>query len=428
MSLQTLTALTSDLVSRGSPFHITWNAIFTESEEPSTLEALQELFPDKDGAIEERGFTRFHKIVLGITSASLEQEINVDVSDIDSTDLDGWTALMWAAQKGDFVAVDMLIKAGADVNKVNYYGSSAFLFALQSTDQNCSRALLEAGANAAAVDCKGMTSLHRAASYQNDRDIVKILIEADVKVNQKDIYGSSPLSYTAFHSNTILAEALLDYGADIDAIDNEGDTPLHDALFNHADDLLHLLLSRGASYTTIYSLGRSLLHVAAVCGSLKTLEILLDARLRGIDTELVTPQGKTALQLAQERIDKPEGFLEKFEELLIDIRTRNAEIATSGHLDENHRWWSSLPKRTRSACVQFSSCTILTSSWANNFLRHANGFNSRNSLKDDTRIYWALRTFTIGLLYASSGFWVAWAKHMICLVWEIISPRDVQEL
>ena len=227
VSLQNLAVSTSNLTSRGSPFYYAWNAIFSESAERSVLEALQELFPDKNGGLEDRGFTRFHKVVLGITSASLEQEINVDVSEIDSVDSDGWTALMWAARRGDFVAVDILIKAGADVNKVNDYGSLVLFYALRLINLNGLRALLEAGANAAVLNRGGKNILYYVVECQNERDIVKLLIEAGVKVNQKDVYGGTSLSYTTASSNTIIAEALLDYGADIDAYDSDGDNALY---------------------------------------------------------------------------------------------------------------------------------------------------------------------------------------------------------
>ena len=59
---------------RGSPFPVIWKNIFVGSNGPNTLEILQELFPDKEGALEERGFPRLHKVVLGITLAILEQE------------------------------------------------------------------------------------------------------------------------------------------------------------------------------------------------------------------------------------------------------------------------------------------------------------------------------------------------------------------
>ena len=79
--------------------------------------------------------------------------------------------------------------------------------------------------------------------------------------------------------------------------------------------------------TTLYcvSTGGSILHLAALAGGMKTLEILQAACLRDIDPDLVDHRHKkTLLQLAQERVTKEEGFVQKFQTLLYEIRLRNA--------------------------------------------------------------------------------------------------------
>ena len=92
-------------------------------------------------------------------------------------------------------------------------------------------------------------------------------------------------------------KALLDYRADINVADFEGDTPLFKSILYYANNIMQLLLFRGVFYTTVYSLGRSILHVTAVASGLRTLKILLNARLRNVNTELVFQEAKTALQL-----------------------------------------------------------------------------------------------------------------------------------
>ena len=241
----------TDLEFRCSPFRTAWNHIFTGSDKPNTIEALRELFRDENEALEERELTRFHEIVLGLTSASLEQEITADITNIDSADSDGYTALMWAAQRGDSKSIDQLIQAGADLNKSNRYGMSALLYAAQAADLKCIRALLTAGADSTATDRDKRNALHWAIYLHDEQDIVESLIESGTNVNGRNMDGCSPLTNAAFYHNVISAEALLDYGADIENIDNEGDTPLYESLQHHADNVLQLLLSRGAIYTTI---------------------------------------------------------------------------------------------------------------------------------------------------------------------------------
>ena len=366
----------------------------------------------------------------------MEQEIGVGVSDIDNTDLDGSTALIWASRRGDDIAADLLLKAGANVNKINNARSSALLAAVQSKNIRCARLLLKAGANTPDVDSRGLNTLHQAVWYQDRRDIVKSLIEAGVNADGRDIGGCTPLFYSTIIGHVISAEALLDNGVDIDAVDNDGDTPLCESLQNHADDVLKLLLSRGAHYTTIFSLGRSLLHVAAMSGGLRTLRILRDAGLRNIDTDLLSQDGKIALQLAQERINKPEGFLEKFQDLLTDIRIRNAAATTEGsgrsnrEVERGRHWWSKHLTRTLSIWTQFIGQMMLVLGCQVKDLKYANHVVSRivSLTHEPVRGHWVVGLSFVGLFYIYSGLWIDNANEFLSLVWEMVGPGDLQDL
>src|SRR5580698_3820241 len=49
--------------------------------------------------------------------------------DVNATEVDGTTALHWAASRDDLKMVDLLLSAGADVKAVNRYGISPLLIA-----------------------------------------------------------------------------------------------------------------------------------------------------------------------------------------------------------------------------------------------------------------------------------------------------------
>jgi len=49
--------------------------------------------------------------------------------DVNVKDKDGWTALMWAADKCHFDVVELLLKNGANINMKNKNGKTAFLIA-----------------------------------------------------------------------------------------------------------------------------------------------------------------------------------------------------------------------------------------------------------------------------------------------------------
>ena len=91
--------------------------------------------------------------------------------------------------------------------------------------------------------------------------------------------------------------------------------------------LYNLLLSQGADYASWNSNGNSIFHEAAIAGSLNTIDILLAAKLQQVDPDAKNRQGLTALELAQQRETKPDGFVHKVRLLLVDVCSRNARTA-----------------------------------------------------------------------------------------------------
>ena len=160
-----------------SAFNVAWNLIFQGSEHPFVLETLRSLFPDKGDVLEERQFSKLHKIVLVILPYNIEDELSTCGPTIDIVDANGLTALMWAAQRGDYTAVDLLIKAGVSVDLKNHIKMSALLYAAQGMDFTCVKLLLEAGANYMQVDNLGYNALRFAAELSNNQDILRYLFE-----------------------------------------------------------------------------------------------------------------------------------------------------------------------------------------------------------------------------------------------------------
>ena len=58
------------------------------------------------------------------------------------------TALHWAVRANDLPTVQVLIRAGANVNAASRYGMTPLLFAAQNGEPKVVAALLKAGANA----------------------------------------------------------------------------------------------------------------------------------------------------------------------------------------------------------------------------------------------------------------------------------------
>src|SRR5215468_8733236 len=83
-------------------------------------------------------------------------------ADVRAKDVDGTTALHWAAHYVDVELVDALIKKGADVNAANDYGSSPMMEAATLGSAAVLKLLLKAGADVDSPNPEGQTALMAA--------------------------------------------------------------------------------------------------------------------------------------------------------------------------------------------------------------------------------------------------------------------------
>ena len=404
------------------------------------LETLRGLFPDKGDLIKERRLSKLHKIVLGILPLDIEGELRTRGLTIDIVDVNGFTALMWAARRGDSIAVDLLIKGGANVNLETDVKWSALIFAAYGADSTCVKLLLEAGANHLQVNFQGDNALHYAAQNSNNRDIIRLLVERGVDLEARTTFGGTPLMASA-HSNKIeSATALLDFGADINVVDDDGDNALYNAIYLCHDDMTQLLLHRGAAYTQINKTGYSILHFLAASGGLRMLDVLLAAELKDIDTEAVNKNGKTAFQIAKERVDKPEGFVEKFRELLVDIRARNAQLERTGARNN-----SSIGDESRGplqlnlvrlawarpSWIRFTNWKAHVRRQVASHFQHFHHRQLKNywsAVWNSISIYWIMGLFLVVIMYPYLGTTLDIAKQILILVWNLAGPGEMAEL
>ena len=310
---------------RPSPHARAWRCIYENSVDQRSLATLRSLFPTDDDESESRKFSKLHQIVLGHDSSGLAEALthHTILADINVGDSEGMTPLMWAARRGDSIIVDLLLKNGADPNICDQNSHSALLNATRLLSIPCIKLLLQAGADPAQIDNQGFNVLHYMAMYSIDGDIPQCLIDAGADINGRTIENRTPIFCAIYRGKFSSARALLDYGADMEATDMDGDSFFHYSLFFSAHEMLQLLLDRRVSYTSCDSTGGSALHIAAQHGDIKILQILDAANLKGLDPNASNHKGKSPLQLAQEREDAPEGFVEKMQELLSGIRARN---------------------------------------------------------------------------------------------------------
>ena len=405
-----------------------WDLIFQGFQDATKIESLRKMFPTNADHIEERNFSRLHKAVLKLEHCNLERYAKTFNSKIDSKDSEGYTALIWAARRNDKDATDVLIKAGADVNLKTYRGVSALHYAAQYSDLGVVEGLLAAGASACSLTVVGYSPLHYASQSKKAKEAtVDRLIGAGADLNSKDASGAPPLQISALNNSVDIARGLLKNGADLNYLDDDGDSALMQSIFSKADNVTQLLISQGATYTFWGSNGFSTLHLAALSGGLRTLDILRNAQLHDVDPDALSRDGQTVLQVAQARPSKPEGFIVKLQELLIDIRTRNAN---SNRAKRNENGTTSKHPKSRYMKRFETFCARMQtrlSHWTQDGRPTITPI-LRKSLRTwiKTSVLLALAYF--GLCYICKALALGWVVRILIRICNVIGPGDFGEL
>ncbi|KAG7464357.1 inversin isoform X1 [Solea senegalensis] len=251
----------------------------------------------------------------------------------DREDQFGRTPLMYCVLADRLDCAEILLKAGASVNKADHSQRTALHLAAQKGNVRFLKLLLSRGANWLQKDLEEMTPLHLAtrhpspkalalllkhigpgevdtqdknkqtalhwSAFYNRPEHVRLLIKHDSNIGIPDSEGKIPLHWAA-HSQELSAtqtvrcileaaptESLLNWQ------DYEGRTPLHFAVADGNEAVVEVLTSYGGCNVTAYdNLFRTPLHWAALLGHAKIVHLLLERNSSGTipsDSQGATP-------------------------------------------------------------------------------------------------------------------------------------------
>uniref|UniRef100_A0A8C6TK55 Ankyrin repeat domain 29 n=1 Tax=Neogobius melanostomus TaxID=47308 RepID=A0A8C6TK55_9GOBI len=237
--------------------------------------------------------------------ALLQLLLNSGRVDADCRDTYGTTALMVASYNGHYDCVKELIMQGADINYQRETGSTALFFAAQQGHHDVCKLLFEFGAS---TDCQtkdGGTALTVASQYGHSKvvdvllknganvhdqlndgatslflatqeghvTIIRQLLSSGAKVNQR---RHCPLWMAAQMGHSEVVKVLLLRGADRDADRQDGTTALFKAALKGYCSVVEELLKFSPSFGLLKN-GSTVLHAAVMGGSLRTVQLLLEA-------------------------------------------------------------------------------------------------------------------------------------------------------
>jgi ankyrin repeat protein len=149
-----------------------------------------------------------------------------------------------AIRDGDVKAVRAHLDGGADVNARDADGNTPLLLAASHAGADCVELLLKKGADVNAANKAGATALIRAAT---NYDKARLLIDAGANIQVKTELGKTPLTLAARrYGNSKAVKLLLDKGADANEHNPQGTSPIMVAAACGDLDTVRLLVQYGA--------------------------------------------------------------------------------------------------------------------------------------------------------------------------------------
>jgi ankyrin repeat protein len=232
-----------------------------------------------------------HRIIVELSSADLQTQVDLEPSRIDDRDWKGCTPLMWSALRNNPTYLKILLSQGARVDLKDSDGRTAIHHAARVGSVECVRALLKAGTNPSIADNRSMTPLHDVAYDLHNSgigDTIKLLHSHAASLEARDPDGKTPLYLSVdmgFHAAVVV---LVECGADVNAPDLQDIPPVGRAIMRGNHDIVHRLCQSDieSSWNPLDHGVKSVLHEAALHGTVKVMDVLANSTMAPVECHL----------------------------------------------------------------------------------------------------------------------------------------------
>jgi len=209
--------------------------------------------------------------------SKIAEELITAHADVNSVDKNGGTPLMKAvalpSRSPEVISekikiVRLLLKAGADPNVKDRFGSSPWQQAMQNGTPEIVDAFEDAGV-------KGVREAKlMIAIASRDPEEVDALLKKGTDVNWKDPDGYNALSEAVLSHNIAMLKAVLDHGAEVNTKFQKGWSALMIATHENQPDLVRALLAAGADRNATNDSGTTALQLAELEGRITIIPLL----------------------------------------------------------------------------------------------------------------------------------------------------------
>lgn len=166
--------------------------------------------------------------------------------DVNKSQVDGMTALHWAAHHDSLELADKLLERGANASAQNRYGITPLYLACVNGNGQLVEKLLNSGADPNTAIRGGETALMTAART-GKATAVNALIEAGADIDARERKGQTAMMWAAHEGHLEVVEALLEAGADFQTPLESGYTPFFFAIREGHRELINLLIAAGSN-------------------------------------------------------------------------------------------------------------------------------------------------------------------------------------
>jgi ankyrin repeat protein len=191
----------------------------------------------------------------------VENLITYKWMDVNGKNGTGETPIFYAIFNGNLDMIKLLMKHGADVNVIPYYGRPLLMYAFLTNDIDIITYLINNGAQINVTE-NGESLVHyciiglgrsgtniTVSTYDYYHSILNILFEkSELNVNtQHGDWGTTPLILAINLNDVNLVKKLIEHGADVNLKKYNGASPLSNARnLTNGDNIVRLLLENGA--------------------------------------------------------------------------------------------------------------------------------------------------------------------------------------